>query len=110
MLSRTKVVVAAAGVALSLGLGTGVASAEPDVSAVVNTTCSYPQLMGALNAQSPAAAAEFTGNPVAVAWVQNFLASPVEQRRQMLQQVQSIPAAQEYTGLVQQVIYTCKNF
>jgi hemophore-related protein len=110
MMSRTRVIVAVAGLALSLGVGTGIASAEPDVTAVVNTTCTYPQVIGALNAQSPGVAAELTSNPVAVAWVQNFLASPRDQRRQLIQQVQSIPAAQPYTGLVQQVVNTCKNF
>jgi hemophore-related protein len=110
MLSRTKVVVAAAGMALSLGIGTGIASAQPDVSAVVNTTCSYPQVVAALNQQSPAVASQFTSNPVAVAWVQNFLASPPAQRQQLIQQVQDIPAAQPYTGLVLQVVSTCNNF
>jgi hemophore-related protein len=110
MLSRTKVVVAAAGMALSLGIGTGTASAQPDVSAVVNTTCTYPQVVTALTKQSPGAANEFTSNPVAVAWVQNFLASPPDQRQQLIQQVQSIPAAQPYTGLVQSVIATCSNY
>ena len=109
-MSRTKVVVAAAAAALSLGLGTGIASAQPDVAAVVNTTCSYPQILGALNAQSPASANELTSNPVAVAWIQNFLASPPDQRRQQIQQVQSIPAAEPYTRLVIQVINTCNNF
>ena len=110
MMSRTKVVVTAAGAALSLGLGTGIASAQPDVTAVVNTTCTYPQVIGALSAQSPGAANELTSNPVAVAWVQNFLASSPDQRRQQIQQVQNIPAAQPYTGLVLQVINTCNNF
>jgi len=95
---------------LSLGLGTGIASAQPDVTAVVNTTCTYPQILGALNAQSPAAANELTSNPVAVAWIQNFLGSPPDQRRQQIQQVQSIPAAAPYTSLVVQVANTCNNY
>jgi hemophore-related protein len=110
MLSSLKVVAAAAGMALSLGIGTGIASAQPDVSTVVNTTCSYDQVIAALNAHSPGSAAEFTGNPVAVAWLNQFLASPVGQRRQMIQQVQSIPAAAPYTGLVLQVANTCNNY
>ena len=110
MLSRTKVVVAAAGMALSLGLGTGTASAQPDVSGVVGTTCSYPQVIAALNAQSPDEGAQFTSNPIATGWLQQFLASPRDQRQQMIDQVQTVPGAQEYTGLVVQVANTCKNF
>ncbi len=103
-------VVAAAGMALSLGIGVPTASAEPDVSAVVNTTCTYPQVIAALNNESPADGAQFTANPVAVSWLQQFLASPADQRRQMVQQVQGIPGAQPYTGLVLQVVNTCKNY
>lgn len=110
MMSRTKAVAAAAGLALSLSTGAGIASAQPDVSAVVNTTCSYPQVIAALNAQSPADGAQFTSNPIAVNWLQQFLASPTDQRQQMIQQVQGVPGAQAYTGLVVQVANTCKNF
>ena len=110
MLSRTKVLVAAAGMAVSLGLGTGTASAQPDVSGVVGTTCSYPQVIAALNAQSPDEGAQFTSNPIATGWLQQFLASPRDQRQQMIDQVQTVPGAQEYTGLVVQVANTCKNF
>jgi hemophore-related protein len=110
MLSRTKVVVAAAGTVASLGLGIGIASAEPDISPVVNTTCTYDQVIAALNHQSPSSAAEFTGNPVAVGWLHSFLGAPVSQRTQMIQQVQAMPAAGPYTGLVLQVARTCNNF
>jgi hemophore-related protein len=110
MLSRTKVVVAAAGMAVSLGLGTGTASAQPDVSGVVGTTCSYPQVIAALNAQSPDEGAQFTSNPIATNWLQQFLASPTDQRQQMIDQVQTVPGAQAYTGLVVQVANTCKNY
>jgi len=104
------VVVATAGMAVSLGLSSGIASAQPDVTAVVNTTCSYDQVIAALNARSPESAAEFTGSPVAVGWLNQFLGAPVDQRRQMIQQVQSIPAAAPYTALVLQVANSCNNF
>jgi hemophore-related protein len=110
MLSRAKVVVTAAGLALSLSAGAGIASAQPDVTPVVNTTCTYPQVIAALNAHSPDDGAQFTSNPVAVGWLRSFLASPVDQRQQMIQQVQSVPGAEAYTALVLQVANTCKNF
>ena len=108
MLSRT--LVAAAGLAFALSAGAGIASATPDVTAVVNTTCTYDQVIAALNAHSPADGAEFTSSPIAVNWLQSFLGSPVDQRQQMIQQVQSVPGAQAYTALVVQVASTCKNF
>ena len=110
MLSCTKVVVAAAGIALSLGLGTGVAHAQPDTSAVVNTTCNYDQVIAALNNNSPADAAEFTNSPVAVGWLHSFLGAPPDQRQDMLQQVQSLPATAPYTALVLQVANTCNKY
>jgi hemophore-related protein len=109
MLSR-KLIVAAAGLALALSTGNGIASAEPDISTVVNTTCTYDQVIAALNAHSPADGAEFTASPIATNWLQSFLASPVDQRQRMIQQVQNAPGAQAYTGLVVQVANTCKNF
>ena len=41
MLPRTKLVVASAGAALALSTGAGIASAQPDVEAIVNSTCTY---------------------------------------------------------------------
>ena len=96
--------------ALSLSIGTGIASAQPDVGAVVNTTCTYPQVIAALNAQSPATGAQFTANPIATNWLNQFLASPTDQRRQMIQQVQAVPGAAPYTGLVVQVANTCNKY
>jgi hemophore-related protein len=110
MLWSTKVAVAAAGIAVALGTGTGIASAQPDVSSVVNTTCTYDQLIAALNATSPGDAAQFTSSPVAVGWLHSFLGSPRDQRQQMIQQVQNIPAAQSYTALVLQVANSCNRY
>jgi hypothetical protein len=64
-LSLTRLAVAVGGLALSLTVGAGVASADPDLGPIVNTTCSYPQVMAALNAQDPAAAAQFNASPMA---------------------------------------------
>ncbi|MFG1935288.1 hemophore-related protein [Mycobacterium sp. NPDC048908] len=110
MVWRAKAVVTAVGLAFAVSAGAGVASAQPDVSPVVNTTCTYDQLISALNAHSPADAAQFTGSPVAVGWLNSFLGAPRDQREQMIQQVQNIPAAGQYTSLVLQVVNTCNNY
>ena len=56
MTKSTKVAVVLGGMTLSLavGVGVGVASAAPDLGPLVNTTCSYPQVVAALSAQQPA--------------------------------------------------------
>jgi hemophore-related protein len=47
---------------------------------------------------------------MAVAWLQQLIASPTDQRRQMVQQAQSVPAVQQYEVLILQVANTCNNF
>jgi hemophore-related protein len=110
MLSRTKVVVAAAGMALSLSTGAGIASAQPDASAIINSTCTYPQVMAALNDQNPGVAGELNAHPIAVGWLQALVAAPPDQRAQMVQQVQGIPALQPYMPVIFQVAGSCNRY
>lgn len=109
MRSKTKVLIASGGLVLSLTAGAGIASAQ-DIGAIINTTCSYPQVIGALTAQDPAAAGQFTSSPMAVSALQQFLGSNTAQRQATAQQLQSMPAAQEYLGLMMSVAGTCNNF
>lgn len=104
--SLTKLAAAVGALAVSLTAGAGVASADP----IVDTTCSYPQVLSALNAQDPAAAAQFNSSPIAQSYLQRFLASPPAKRQEMIQQVQGIPKAQQYLGTIQQVANTCNNY
>lgn len=104
--SLTKLAAAVGALTLSLTAGAGIASADP----LVDTTCSYPQVLSALNAQDPAAAAQFNSSPVAQSYLQRFLAAPPAKRQQMVQQVQGIPQAQQYLGTIQQVANTCNNY
>ena len=109
-LSLTRLAAAVAGLALSLTVGAGVASADPDLGPIVNTTCSYPQVMAALNAQDPAAAAQFNSSSMAQSGLQRFLAAPPSERLEMAQRMESSPRAQQYFGLIQQVIANCNNY
>ena len=109
-LALTRLAVAVGGLALSLTAGAGVASADPDLDPIVNTTCSYPQVMAALNAQDPAAAAAFNESPTTQSFLRNFLASPPNQRLRMARQVQGAPGAQRYIGVMQEVFSTCNNY
>ena len=108
--SRTRLVIAVGGIALSLTTGAGVASADPDLGPLINTTCTYPQAVAALNAQSPGAAQDFSASPVAQAWLRTFLASPTDQRQRMVQQLQSLGGVQQYVGAVQQVAGSCSSY
>ncbi|MEQ0638198.1 hemophore-related protein, partial [Mycobacterium tuberculosis] len=62
-LSLTALSAGVGAVAMSLTVGAGVASADP-VDAVINTTCNYGQVVAALNATDPGAAAQFNASPV----------------------------------------------
>ncbi|MGB8206317.1 MAG: hemophore-related protein [Mycobacterium sp.] len=106
----TRLAAAVAGLALSLSVGAGVAAADPDLGPIVNTTCNYAQVMAALNAQDPGAAAQINSSPVAQSYLHQFLLSPPSRRMAMAQQIASSPGAQQQFGLVQQVAATCNNF
>ena len=110
MLSRTKLIVCSGGLALSLSATAGIASAQPDVSTIVNSTCTYPQVMAALSDQNPGVASELTANPMTVAWLQGLVAAPPNQRAQMVQQVQGIPTLQPYIPVIFQVAGSCNRY
>jgi hemophore-related protein len=108
--SLIRLTVAVGGLAVLSTSGAGVASADPDLGPIVNTTCSYSQAVSALNAQDPAAAAEFNASPPTQAFLRRFLAAPHNQRLQMAQQVQSTPGAEQYFGVMQEVFSSCNNY
>ncbi|HKV19333.1 MAG TPA: hemophore-related protein [Mycobacterium sp.] len=110
MVQLTKVVVVLGGMAVSLTVGAGVASAAPDLGPLVDTTCSYPQVVAAINAQSPDAVNELNAQPMAQSMLNNFIASPADQRQQIAQQVIAMPMGQQYPVDFGRVAGTCSNF
>jgi hemophore-related protein len=108
-LSLTKLAAAVGGLTFALTAGAGVASADP-MDAAINTTCNYGQVMAAINAVDPGAAAQFNQSPMAQGYLRQFLASSPPRRAQMAAQLESYPQAQQYFGLVQQVAGTCNNY
>jgi hemophore-related protein len=113
-LSMVRLLAVIGALALSLTAGAGVAFADPDLSPVVNTTCNFSQVMSALNAQSPPAAAALSSSPTAQAVLRGFLASSPDQRQQIIDELRSKPESQpyfqQYTSAVLLVANTCKNF
>lgn len=110
-LSFIRLAAGVGGLALSLAAGGGVASAQPDFGPVLYTTCTYAQVVNALNTQaySPAGA-QFEGSSEAQYMLRAFLASPLDVRQQMLQQAQDMPGAMDYAGLVLLVANTCNGY
>ena len=110
----TRLAAAVAGLASSVTAGADVASAAPDLSPVINTTCSYSQVVSALNAQSPAAASQLNASPSAQAALRGFLDSSPDQRQQIAQELRSKPQSQQYIqlygGFVVQVANTCNSY
>ncbi|QLL06326.1 hemophore-related protein [Mycobacterium vicinigordonae] len=101
--------VAAGAAAVSLGFGAGIASADP-LDAAINTTCNYGQVMAALNATDPAAAAQISASPIAVAKLNQFLSSGPQGRRQIAAQLSAMPGAQQYVNDLVVVADTCNNY
>ena len=110
MRSTTKLAVATGGLALLLSTGAGVASAQGVDDAIINSTCTYPQVIAALNAQSPDLASQLEATPAATAWLRGLIAASPDQRRNLVAQARSFPGVNEYTGFITQVAYTCSNF
>jgi hemophore-related protein len=110
MRMTTKLAISCGGFLLALGAGSGIASAEPDVEAIVNSPCNYSQVIAALNAQDPAAAAQLTGNPMANGWLQSLIAAPPAQRRTMVASLQGFPELQTYAGTINATASTCSQY
>jgi hemophore-related protein len=111
----TRLAAAITGLALVLNAGTSVASADPDLGPVINTTCTYSQVVSALNAQVPAAAAQLNGSPSSQAALRGFLDSSPDQRQQILEELEGrYPQSQQYiplyAGFAVQVANTCNNY
>jgi hemophore-related protein len=113
-LALTRLAAGVAGLALSLTGGAVVASADADLGPVINTTCSYSQVVSALNAQTPAAASQLNASPSAQAALRGFLDSSPDQRRQIAQELESKPQSEQYiqlyAGFAVQVASTCNNY
>jgi hemophore-related protein len=106
----TRVGIAVGSLALSLTAGAGVASADPDLASAVNTTCTYPQFVAALNAQNPQYASAFNSSPELQAQLQQFLAGSPDQRQQWAQAVVRNPANQQLIPILKTAFDTCSNF
>jgi hemophore-related protein len=99
-------------IAVSIASGLGTASAQADLTALINTTCSYDQLVAALSTEAPDLARQLNAYPMAQARLQQFLALPVDEREQMAQSALATnPQLQQQNGeVLVQVTSTCGNY
>ena len=120
-LASSKYFVVAGVIAVGATMGVAVASADPDLDPIINTTCNYAQVTAALNVVSPDMAAKLAQNPRASSRLQSFLAAPVDERQQMAQRAMAMAPQfqgamggginpQQILGELSQVAGTCHNY
>jgi hemophore-related protein len=103
-----RLIVVVSALALAWTTGAGIAAAEPDLTPLINTTCTYSQAVAALNAASPDGGAEYSASPESQTWLHAFLDAPAEQRRHLIQQ--QAPLVSQYAPLLVTMANTCKNY
>jgi hemophore-related protein len=114
--ASSKYLVVAGVIAAAATMGVGVASAGPDLSPIINTTCSYEQVTAALNVVSPDMAAKLAQNPMVRSRLQAFLAAPIDERQQMAQQAMARGGGggganpQQILSTLTQVANVCHNY
>jgi hemophore-related protein len=110
-MSFTTRMMVGAGTALVAVMASGaVATAQPDPSPIMYSTCNYGQVIAALNALDPGAAAQLQANPIGVGYLHQLIAAGPQQRKQMITQAYNTPGAAGYADLVLNVANTCNNF
>ena len=109
---KTKLAAGFGGLALALTAGSGIAAAAPGDAVILNSTCTYPQVIAAANAQDPAATSALQSDPAANGFLQGLIASPPgsPERQQKINFVRSFPQAAQFNGLISSVANTCNNF
>jgi hemophore-related protein len=104
----TRLVAAAGGLALTFTAGMGTASAEPDITPLLDSTCTYDQVVAAMNQNEPELAGTILNNPLAVGFLHRLIAAGPDERRTMYEQ-----AAARYPVNAPKILSlasTCQNF
>ena len=109
-LSRKNIAITLGGLAVAIPLSAGVASATPDLGPIINTTCTYDQVIAALDDQHPDLAAQFAQQRGGQQAVRSFLASSPQQRQATVAFLQGNPTAQAYFDPILGVANTCNNY
>lgn len=108
--SLTNLAVAVGGLAVTLTAGIGVASAQPNLDAMVNSTCTYDQAIAAVNAENPTAAQYLAQSPPNQEFVRVFLSSSKDQRISLLNQIKNNPGIDQAIPVFTQMMTSCVNY
>jgi hypothetical protein len=98
-LSLTRLAAVICGLALSLTVAPGVPSAAADPEPVVNnsllinTTCSYKQVVTAIAARSPTDYSQFMASNMAPQFVRAFVQATPDERQPMVESIMTTPKA-----------------
>lgn len=106
----TRLAVAVGAPVMVLTAGAGLASAEPDIGPMVNTTCTYGQAMKAVHAENPMAAAYLDASPPNLQFLQLFMSSTPDQRVNLLNGIKNNPGADEALPVFTQMMTNCVNY
>lgn len=106
----TRLAIGVGGLALASTAGAGVASADPDIGPMVNTTCTYDQAMRAVHAENPMAAQYLDQSPPNQQFLQQFMASTPDQRVNLLKAIQHNQGASQALPIFRQMMIDCKNY
>ncbi len=109
-LSLSRVAVAFGAPALLLTAGVGLASAEPNIAPMVNTTCTFDQAMAAVHAENPMAASYLDSSPPNLQFLRVFMSSSPDQRVSLLNQIKNNPGASAALPVFTQMMTTCVNY
>lgn len=88
----------------------GVAGADPDYSALINTDCSYDQVIGAVRAQNPSAAAFLDSAPDQQDAFRTYFAQSRAGRAKIVEENKTNPAAQQILDVAQGAVAVCHNY
>ncbi|WP_006245910.1 hemophore-related protein [Mycolicibacterium tusciae] len=109
-LMLTRLAAGVGGLALSVTAAAGVASAQPNIDAMVNSTCTYDQAIAAVNAENPTAAKYLNASPANLEFVRVFLSSSADQRVSLLNQVKNNPGIDQAIPVFSQMMTSCVNY
>lgn len=106
----TKVTVGCSALLVAGFAGSGIAAAEPNVDAIVNSTCTYPQVVAALQATDPVVADKVLTNPMMTGYLQSLVAADPNGRRSMIATLQAYPELAPYANTINAVAASCNQF
>lgn len=108
----------------SLGTGTASAVSDPDLTPLIDTTCTYDQVIAGINDLDPGMGQEIANFPPAANRLQQFLALPNDQRQQfidgelsthpraekIIDAIEGDPGGQEDLTILDQVSQSCSKY